>query len=437
MKSFSRVTQILLFILVVLIPFSVRHVFETSWNYQTGAYSDFTSLSLYISDLVLLLLIASILIFKRSWSLPKTWKISALLTVTWLILEFFMQSKGLLPLQAYFSARIVLLLIFAVVVAQIRVSREKLAWLFSLLGAIQGLIATIQFYTQKSIGLYLLGESHLGPDTLGVAKIVSHGTKLIRGYGTFPHANLLGAFLIVSSLFNLYLLTKTPQSPRDKISPREIILYITLFLNVFGVFLSFSRAGILALVVSGVVSGTYLLYIKGFWSVSRGIMAFIASGLISIAILFPYLNTRATISDNATKERAFYNQVGQKIVKDKPFFGTGPGTSVLHMKQYTENELKPWEIQPIHNYYLISWAEWGIGAILLLFLIIYPLITLIRTKKDTWNIILVSLGASFLVLFLLDHYFYTIWPTQLLLWLIIGLSLGNISHETIYDTASE
>lgn len=447
MKSFSRVTsflsEYLLYLLLLLIPFSMRHVFDSAWNIRTGAYSDFTSLSLYLSDIVLIALIGFTVWSKPKWQLPKAWKITAIAAGVWLILELFIQTRYFFPLQVYFTIRILLLLIFAGIIANISVSREKLAWFFTGLGAFQGLIAVLQFYFQKSVGLFLLGESHLGQDMFGVAKIVSHGTKLIRAYGTFPHSNLLAAFLIISTLFNLYLLTKTSQSPRGKITPRgkiftkySALLYLTMFLNVFGVFLTFSRSGLLALVVAGTISLAYFLYLSGFSIVSRGIVPFIASIILSAVILFPYLTTRTTISDNAVKERVFYNQVGEKIVKDKPIFGIGPGTSVLHMKQYSTNasntELRPWEIQPIHNYYLLSWAEWGLGSILLLFIIVFPIIGLIKTKKDSWSIILLSMSASFLVLFLFDHYFYTIWPTQLLLWFIIGLSL----NKATYDTAS-
>lgn len=437
-----RVTNFLLMLLIVLIPFSIRHVFQSAWNYQTGAYSDFTSLSLYISDLVLLALVVIFLInfifslkkLDKNFIIPRAWGYLAAASIAWLVLELFFQNHQLLPLQAYFSIRIVFLIAFAGIAANIQVSREKLAWLFSGLGGIQAVLAIIQFYSQKSIGLYTLGESHLNPEILGVAKIVSHGTKLIRSYGTFPHPNLLSAFLLTAILFNLYLLVKTYQLPRgEKISRDEINaktkytgLLLLLLLNIFGLFLTFSRAGILAFGIGLAIVIGYFLLNKRYLVIKRVIIPAILATGISIAILAPYLSTRTTISDPATKERLFYNEIGEKIVSDQPFLGLGPGTSVLHMKQYSGVELQPWEVQPVHNYYLISWAEWGFGAISLLILIFYPIFGLFKrdfNKLDEWQLILGTIGLSFLVLFLFDHYFYTIWPTQLLLWLIIGLSL--------------
>lgn len=452
-QDVTRATKLmnpLFYFLIALIPFSVRHVFSSTWNFKTGAYSDFTSLSLYISDIVLvaLLFIASwcfmwnYIAYRRvnqssttnAISRPlKIWLGFAVVAVGWLALELLIQSRETLSLQAYFSFRFVLLIGLALTMTRISVSREKLAWLFSILGGIQSLIAMFQFYYQKSIGLYVLGESHLSPETLGVAKIVSHGTKLIRSYGTFPHSNLISAFLVCATLLNLYLLIKKPQTSRG------IWVYILLLLNLFGLFLTFSRGGILALGIGLLAVLSVMLINKRFSQVRK---LFVPVSLIiagSILILSPYLSTRTTISDSAVKERLFYNDLGKKIVADKPVFGLGSGISVLHMKHYSGLELEPWEIQPIHNYYLISWAEWGIGAIPLLALVTLPIFVLFKRKIGDWQLILFSIGISFLVLFMFDHYFYTIWPTQLLLWIIVGLCLRETTSKvgTTYDNSSQ
>jgi O-antigen ligase len=444
----SRATNFLLYLLITLIPFSVRHVFETSWNFKTGAYSDFTSLSIYMSDFVL---IALILIFhvnfifslpklEKKFILPRIWIYFAVASVIWLVIELLVQNRTTLPLQIYFSFRIICLIVLAGLVSQIRVSREKIGWLFTVLGAIQSIIAIIQFYTQQSIGLYSLGESHLSPDAFGIAKIVSHGTKLIRGYGTFPHPNLLAAFLVVSLFFNLYLLTKTYQKPRGG------IIYATLALNIYGLFLTFSRGGILAFGVGFALFTLLLLTNKDFVTVNRLVLPVVVIIAISIAILAPYLSTRTTITDSSTKERLFYDEIGEKQISAQPFLGLGPGTSVLHMKQFSSQDLESWDIQPIHNYYLIAWSEWGLGAILLLMLILIPIVGLFMPNLlslDRKQIIAGAIGVSILVLFIFDHYFYTIWPTQLLLWLLIGLFLEDSfmwnkpTQISTYDTLSQ
>ena len=419
--TLPKIQEYLLYILIAFIPFSVRYVFDSPFNFQTGAYSDFTSLSIYISDLIIAALlittIASRGTTKNTQKPYKLWLYAISGLIVWLVVELVAAQTQYIPLQIYFTCRLIVLLALCVSITKFTVSREKIAWLFVILGSIQSIIATYQFIFQKSVGLYWFGESHLSAATIGVAKIVAHGTTLVRGYGTFPHSNLLAAFLVCATILNLYLITKSYQKSRG------IFLYICQFLNVFGIFVSFSRGGMLALFVGIAIFVVILSKIKGISRATQAILPALTATALAITILWPYLESRATVSDNAVLERRFYNQIGLNIALDKPIFGVGAGTSVLHMKQYTDKQLEPWQNQPIHNFYLISWAELGIGAILLIFVILLPIFTLFKGKKSEWNIGLIAIGVGFLGLFMLDHYFYTIWTTQILLWMIIGLSM--------------
>jgi hypothetical protein len=434
-KTIERIKEYLLYIIIILIPFSVRYVFDWRTSTLIGQYSDFTALSLYLLDFVLVGFIALAIFsqirdkvfLKESSRNYKVWIGALAIAATWLVLELIFQTKDYFTLQLYFSARIILLLVFTAFLAKITVSRERIAWLFTILGSIQGLIASYQFYWQKSVGLFAIGESPIGPSLDNVAKIVSHGTKLIRSYGTFPHPNILAAFLVATTVFNLYLLNKTTQNNVSRGT-----LYLLLLVNVFGLFLTFSRGGIAGFIVALAVLTAYFLLNKQF---SRGTQviapALIAIG-ISTAILWPHLSSRSAFrSDPGLPQRMFYNDLSLKMFKDKPIFGVGPNTSMLHMKQYSPRPLESWEIQPIHNYYLLSLAEWGIGAISFLFLLLFPIFVLFKQKIGTWDITLSAIIVPFLLLGFLDHYFYTIWPSAVLIWLILGIIYSNVSRETI------
>ncbi len=435
MKIFvSRATQqlavkYLLYIVIGLIPFSIRYVFESSLNLATGIYSDFTSISLYINDfaIVLLIILASDETIFKGRKI-KIWVSSAIALLIWLLLEIIIVNSSYLSLQSYFTGRLILLIALAYSILKIQVSRENIAWLFSILGGIQALIAIIQFKIQRSIGLYWLGESHLSPTTDGVAKIVSYGTTLIRGYGTFPHANILAAFLVCTTILNIYLISKNYQKSRG------ILAYILLLVNTVGIFITFSRGGIIALIIGLTILAIYFLIYKQFSRATKILAPAVISIALSVVILLPYLGSRTTVSDNAVKLRSFYNHIGKEIVQDAPFTGLGAGTSVLHMKHYTETKLEPWQIQPIHNFYLISWAEIGIGAVLLIFVILLPILALIKRNMSFWQITLFAIGIAFLALFIIDHYFYTTWQSQILLWVIVGLSLKELVGKSTYDT---
>ncbi len=77
-------------------------------------------------------------------------------------------------------------------------------------GFLQSLIAIYQFIVQRSVFASpilakITGESIIGPQIPGVAKIVVDSEKIIRAYGTFPHPNILGGFLIFTLLITIYL----------------------------------------------------------------------------------------------------------------------------------------------------------------------------------------------------------------------------------------
>lgn len=68
---------------------------------------------------------------------------------------------------------------------------------------VNSLVAIVQIWIQKSVGLGFLRESIISPDTPGVAKVMFHGEHYIRAYGLFPHPNILGGFLLMSIVLTL------------------------------------------------------------------------------------------------------------------------------------------------------------------------------------------------------------------------------------------
>ena len=436
--------KILLIGFVFSLFFPIRHTFFSSQAYLTGAYSDFTSFSLYLSDILLFLLVLAVIIprgreFFRS---IVNCKLSIVCFIIWLILGFLWNYKGNTSLNIWFFIKFLELIVaYGTFKVLFQENGLKMTFFktFVSLASLQSIIALFQFYKQSSLGfLNKLGESVLNPEMLGVAKIVSDGTKYIRGYGTFPHPNLLSAFLIVGIFISIYLLLNAVTKPA------KVLYSLSIFITILGLTVTFSRAGFLAFGI-GLMIFFGLLMIKRFdRSFVMIIVIVIVSVVTSLALFHPFLLTRATISDQATVERKLYNQIGIQIVKDNPIFGVGIGESVLHMQQYSKKHLAPWEIQPIHNYFLLSAAELGIiGALILIWIFLSHLKGLWNLLKNqshfqlfTFHFSLFTILACFLVLMLFDHYFYTLQQTQLLLWLVLGLIAAKIktsngSNKTI------
>jgi len=92
-------------------------------------------------------------------------------------------------------------------------------------------------------------------------------------------------------------------------------------------------------------------------------------------------------------------------------FGVGAGNFTLVMSEYSDIKLLPWNYQPVHNIFILAFAELGFfGGVILISLIM---------KRSTlmlplWLIFIV--GASF------DHYFLTLYQGQMLFVLFLALS---------------
>src|SRR3989339_742051 len=102
--------------------------------------------------------------------------------------------------------------------------------------------------------------------------------------------------------------------------------------------------------------------------------------------------------------------------------GVGWQNSSNLMQQYTEEKIKPWDYQPIHNIYLLITAELGIfGIALVLFLIFYSITS---GKDPTIKYALIALC----IIGLFDHYLYTLYQGQVIA--IIIISIQQLEKKT-------
>ncbi|KKU18012.1 MAG: hypothetical protein UX27_C0023G0005 [Candidatus Azambacteria bacterium GW2011_GWA2_45_90] len=125
-------------------------------------------------------------------------------------------------------------------------------WFLFSSAVFQALLADWQWHNQSSIGLKLLGESVLDPNLAGVAKLDIPNAKLIRPYGTFPHPNILAAFLS-AAIFIFYWLYLSNKKPYGRIQISEWLKFLAFFILLLGLFLTFSRLIIITFILAGVI----------------------------------------------------------------------------------------------------------------------------------------------------------------------------------------
>ncbi len=289
-------------------------------------------------------------------------------------------------------------------------------------GLFQVLIASIQFFKNSSIGLFILGEQPIDPSLLGIAKINLDGFKHIRAYGTFPHPNVLAGFLVILLIAILIFFY---QSQRKKI---KLLAFSLLLVFFFGLLLTFSRSSWLVFLLAfGAISWWEIFVLKK--QIKRNltfVSLFLLIAFLLILLFFPYIKARFYLEPYQLI-RIERTEFATNLIKSHPIKGVGIGNFVPGLLK--EAKLKNWQYQPVHNSYLLIISEIGFIGFLLFFNLIYWLYRNLKAirfvPKNNYQRGLALILAAILILFLFDHYFWTIKQTEWCFWLIVGLIAKN------------
>ncbi|MCK4891800.1 MAG: hypothetical protein KAS78_03980, partial [Candidatus Pacebacteria bacterium] len=202
----------------------------TEYSFYSGAFTEWTTFFVYASDVFLILACAFWLIsifknsfcsdkkskylnnkFKKVTKLPKVWLL-LLAFLVWVTLNLAI-NNNYFEISVFQTVKLIeLLLLVIFVYFNLKNSKILINSLFVLVfsGFLQSLIAIYQFIAQHSVFTSpilakITGESIIGPQIPGVAKVLVDGDKIVRAYGAFPHPNILGGFLIFTTLITIYL----------------------------------------------------------------------------------------------------------------------------------------------------------------------------------------------------------------------------------------
>ena len=425
----ANFNNLLFFLLLFSLFFPIKHIFFTKIAFSTGMYSDFTSFSLYLSFFVLISML--IFNFKSYCAEFTTEQLGIKVLIAWVLLLLLFNLYHFNELTAIYLLKYLTWVVAygtSVYFGSKFIKIHSFLIVFVALSTAESLLALFQFLYQHSLGLKYLGETILSSNLLGIAKIITNNVVYIRAYGTFPHPNPLAAFVVCGIFCSLALVFYSN-------TRKQRALYsILTFINLLGLTVTFSRAGFLAFGL-GLIIYFVLLWRNNFpkMKIIFSLVLVAVSILSSFLIYKPYLISRAVLLDQSSNERNFYNLAGLKMIRKHPLAGIGIGESLLKLQNYTNNKLLPWQIQPIHNYFLLVAAETGLlsSILLLIFFLIHVKQLWLSIKIKTgelsiFKITLFTILCSFLILMVFDHYFYTLEQTSVLFWVFLGLIKAEI-----------
>ncbi len=317
-----------------------------------------------------------------------------------LVINIFASADWLLSLQ---SVRLLLMAASIIwLLGKNTIPNQKITFAFGI-----GMMPVIglglaQFFWQTAWGFKWLGlSSHLAWEP-GASVVVGEFGRWLRAYGSFPHPNIFGGYLVLTILLSAFGIKNNHY--------QKFWLLLVGFASVCLVF-TFSRSAWLGLLAAFVVGWKWFKdeQLRMWWVVV------LLSAIAAASLVWPLIVGRAQIT-GVYEQQSVDERVGGwheaiAIWKTKPLLGVGLGNYTTAVQQiYPTNPT--WAYQPVHNLALLLLAELGVAGLILVFSVF--LVPLWRARTHWWWVPPIAIIGLF------DHYFLTLYPGLLLLGLWVG-----------------
>lgn len=312
LSNLKRLEFFLFYLLIFFLPTQLAYHFWPDWAFVFGVRVDYLAPAVYLTDVLVIGLLVSWLIRKRTLSKHSFWIfIFAIVNVGFSISPWVSFWKWLKILELIFFAKYIY-------------DNKKLfktktfAKVLSVSLVLISVIGITQFLLGRTIGgpLYFLGERSFDLSTPGIALQNIFGKDFLRSYSIFSHPNSFAGYLFVSVLM---------------FSP--VIRKMKYFWFVI------------------ILSGTAFL------------LTFSLSAFLGTGIGLPLVFTQSDFTAPEIKERLELINVSKEIIPKNFLFGAGFGTFSLLNKM----------LQPVHNIFFLAFAEAGIVGFFVLCSMFYVL----------------------------------------------------------------
>lgn len=437
----NRVLAALLFIFSTL-PFNITYQLPSTVEvlgtkfflydpYVNGVIVNYLVPTVSIIDVGIFLLLYSVLFtygfssFKRVFVKLKYWLIS-------LLLFFVVQAVWRLDtLFLLNSCRIVgVLFSFFLVFFLIRDGRmvfsKRFTNIFLLVLLInvfvQGVIAWSQLLKGSSLGFTFLGESQVVSGMRGSSFVEFGGKLFLRGYGTFPHPNILAGFFLLASIIAFTSMFKSAKYTK-------LVSILILFFSSIFVLFTLSRIVICLFLFNYLTVFLWKMYER--YS-GKKMFSFEFMPLLYLVERFSNI---FNADDSSLVEREKLMIASFRVIEKNFFLGTG--SFVRGMAEFVPRSIRGIMIlQPVHNVMLLSLSELGVVGFLLFWGIIIKFLC-INIKRFTFLTFIILVNV--LVIGSFDHYFFSLPQGLLIFFSFLLLSVLNSYSfkEYEYDIEKE
>ncbi len=414
----QRFIQYLFGLFLFTFPLSIRWVFYEGASYRFGNFNPWVTTFIYLPEI--LLGVVFILWIVNRFKI-KDLGLEFKSRLLWLLFFLFAINAFIITLlwgNAFLGAMFVLrifetLVVFWLIRDEILSVKQMVTIL--LFGAFaQILWGYGQWHFNHSLGLTWLGESVVGPNVYGVAKLdLADGVKQIRAYGSFLHPNIFAAYLLTVFFISLRYLKYGYK-----------LFWLALF--TWGIYLTHSRA---AMLVGLAGLGLYFLFAFFKSHVFRKAIALVIVVLLVLGNFWFFKNSHViNTRDLSFQERLDQNVISRNMWSEQPF-GVGVSNFTLEMERFNADKLLPWEFQPVHNTYFLILNEVGIQGLILILLFLLALFDRYWHAGRAIPVIALILLAPF------DHFLWDSWVGLILVAIVAGFFALENHKEGIIEHA--
>lgn len=439
----SKLRQVIFFLVILSIPNQLGFHFWPPFSYINGVRIDYLSPTLYLSDLLIVLLFIFSLIdlirgnIKLKFpKIPNLIKIFSLLFVLEIVLAlFFAASFG----AHVFGVIKVLEFVFLSIYTANTIKLKSISYLVDVLslgGIVVSVLSIMQFFSQSSIGgiWYFMGERTFNLNTIGISSMTINGNLIMRPYAAFSHPNVLAFFML------FVLLMVSSRIPYEKNINEKIFLYTTFVVCAIALFFSFSRLAILCFVIVY----SFIAIKKIMKKNTKGFLYAFPFVFIALFYVFNYysrfLNPQLLWRDILF--RVDLLNISFLILRENVFLGVGLNNFFIHEAFFQKN-ISATLFQPVHNIFILTLVEVGIFASLILPVILFYSLKntykYLKAKKQTEsstlykNLFILILCIIFIGSF--DHFFLTVQQGMLMVSVILGMAFSNIKARELEKPA--
>jgi len=414
------VERILTVFWLLLIPTQLGRHFWGEWSTVLGVRVDYLSLILYATDIVWgLWVIKQFRITNFKLRIRKLFSFKNLILMLFILVNVILAQAKVVAIYRWLRLG-QWWLTWILVKNNKKEIGKYLTWIIPFWIILESFLGLAQVLNAGSLNgiWWWLGERRFSMGGIGIASWRFLDEGWIRAYGTFSHPNSLAGFLLLA-WWGWKKLNPPPTPSLDKEGKKKYLInifrWVVNWSAILGIILAGSRT------VWGVTIALLIidqLRIKNYeWKMLVG-KGLLVVGVILLALGLVNINYR--IGDfiggwdsSGWEKREWLGLSALKMIRSNPLFGVGAGNFVVNLPDFKVGNF--YWFQPVHNIFLLAWAEIGIMGIIILITNYELLITNLIRKKWWWFLIIVGITG------MVDHYWLTLPQNTWLLAIILGL----------------